>query len=264
MNSCLYQCRVMHHRLAPKVHRFDYRIFMFYLDLDEIDALTNMPFFSRNRFDLFAFYDRDHLGQTEGTVKSKLIAALAEQGIDFPKGGRIALLSLPRVLGYIFNPVSFYFCFDAGGAPLCAVAEVENTFREKKLFFLREPAGENLFRLVAPKHFYVSPFSDLEVHFDFKLRVPGATMEIHIDDRAGDETLLLSALTGRRESLHPARLAWFALKYPMITLWVMFLIHWNALLLWSKGVPFFRKGARPDLQRGLLPSHAQPAEQPIP
>ena len=107
------------------------------------------------------------------------------------------------MLGYIFNPVSFYFCFDADGAPLCAVVEVGNTFREKKLFLLREPAGENLFRLVAPKHFYVSPFSDLDLHFDFKLRVPGETLEIHIDDRAGDETLLLSALTGRRESLIP-------------------------------------------------------------
>ena len=263
MNSCLYECRVMHHRLAPKEHRFAYRIFMFYLDLDEIDLLAGMPLFSRNRFNIFAFHDRDHLEKDGRPVKEKLIAALATQGIEFPAGGRVALLALPRILGYGFNPVSFFFCFDGQGAPLCVVTEVQNTFREKKLFFLRTPSAADRFRLVAPKHFYVSPFSDLEVHFDFKLRVPAETMEIHIDDQAGEETLLLSALTGRRKFLRSARLAWFAIKYPCLTLWIIFLIHWNALLLWLKRVPFFSKAARPELQRDVMHPHASISEQPI-
>ncbi|HEX4086461.1 MAG TPA: DUF1365 domain-containing protein [Chthoniobacteraceae bacterium] len=266
MNSCLYECRVMHHRLAPKVHRFQYRIFMFYLDLDEIDAAAaRLPLFSRNRFNLFAFHDRDHLPGPGRSVKQKAIERLAGAGIDFPPDGRIALLTMPRVLGYGFNPVSFYFCFDSRGAPVCALVEVENTFREKKLFFLHEPGADGRFRLVAPKHFYVSPFSDLEVHFDFNLRVPGDALEIHIDDRsAAGDILLLSALTGRREALGAGRMAWLAVKYPLVTLWVIFLIHWNALRLWLKRVPFYAKEARPEYQRGVLNPHASITQRPMP
>jgi DUF1365 family protein len=257
MNSCLYECTVMHHRLMPKQHRFSYRIFMFYLDLDEIDAIARrIPFFGRNRRNLFAFNDTDHLDDSTGTVKQKLTAYLATQGISLPEAGRIMLLTLPRVLGYVFNPVSFYFCFDAAGSPICAVAEVGNTFREKKLYLLPKPSAEDRFRLIAPKHFYVSPFSDLDLQFDFKLRVPAESLDIHVDDRRGDERVLLSALTGRRAPLTAARLGWFAAKYPLVTLWIISLIHWNAFLLWLKRVPFYRKEARPDLQRDVLHPHA--------
>ncbi len=257
MNSCLYECNVMHHRLSPKEHRFSYRIFMFHLDLDEIDTVAKRnPFFSRNRRGLFAFYDSDHLQEGEGTVKEKLRAYLAGNRITLPDRSRIMLLTLPRVLGYIFNPVSFFFCLGPEGAPLCAVAEVGNTFGEKKLYLLPQPVAEDRFRLLVPKHFYVSPFSELDLQFDFKLRVPADTMEIHVDDRNGEERVLLSALTGKRAPLTTGRLAWFAVKYPMLTLWIMTLIHWNALLLWIKRVPFHRKEARPDLQRDVLHPHA--------
>lgn len=260
MNSCLYECNVMHHRLAPKEHQFRYRIFMLALDLDEIDELTRrIPLLSHNRPNLYSYRDRDHLtlaGWERATTRENLVAFLAQNGIQFPGSGRITLVTLPRVFGYLFNPVSFYFCCDAAGAPLCAVVEVGNTFGEMKPYLLREPVGENFFRLITPKHFYVSPFSPLDLAFDFKLRVPGDQLEIHIDDRDGEQRVLLSALTGRRVALTTARLAWFTIKYPLITLKVIFLIHWHALLLWGRRLPWYRKAADCDLQRDVLRPHA--------
>ena len=260
MNSCLYECRVMHHRLTPKEHHFRYRIFMFALDLDEIDEIDRgIPLFSRNRWNLYAFRDRDHLtlpGWERATTRENVVEFLARNGIQFPSDGRITLVTLPRVVGYIFNPVSFYFCRDAAGVPLCAVVEVGNTFGEMKPYLLREPASEGLFRLVTPKHFYVSPFSALDLVFDFKLRVPGDQLEIHIDDREGGQPVLLSALTGKRAPLTTAQLAWFTVKYPLITLKVIFLIHWHALLLWAKRLPWHRKTENRDLQRDVLRPHS--------
>src|SRR6187402_1257125 len=213
--SCLYECSVMHHRLAPKEHHFSYRIFMFSFDLDEIDAIAaRIPFFSRNRANLYTFRDSDHLPLGRATVKENVIEYLAQNGIRFPAAGRISLVTLPRVLGYIFNPVSFYFCRDEAGAPLCAVVQVGNTFGEMKPYLLREPTGNDFFRLITPKHFYVSPFSALDLAFDFKLHVPGETLDIHIDDREGERRVLLSALTGRQAPLTAGRLAWLTLKYP--------------------------------------------------
>src|SRR5436190_15770780 len=202
LSSCLYECEVMHHRLVPKEHHFRYRIFMFSLDLDEIDAVAARTLgFSHNRRNLYEFRDRDHLtlpGHETGSLKDNLTFWLADQGIQLPPNGRIRLVTLPRVLGYICNPVSFFFCSDAAGSPLCAVVQVGNTFRELKPYLLREPTGANGFRLVTPKHFYVSPFSKLDLSFDFKLKVPEEHLELHIDDREGDRRVLLSALTGRR------------------------------------------------------------------
>jgi len=259
MNSCLYECSVMHHRLEPKEHHFCYRIFMFALDLDEVPTLAKrLPFFSLNRWNLYTFRDRDHLtlaGGEKKSAKENLVAYLAENGIQFPADGRILLVTLPRVLGYIFNPVSFYFCSDAVGTPLCAVVEVSNTFREMKPYLLRERGSEGNFRLITPKHFYVSPFSALDLAFDFKLRIPGETLDIHIDDRAGERRVLLSALTGKLAPLTTARLLWFTLKYPFITLKVIFFIHWHAFRLWLKKLPFHRKSANPELQRDVLRPH---------
>jgi uncharacterized protein len=256
MNSCLYECNVMHHRLAPKQHRFAYRIFMFYLDLDELDSVAaRIPFFARNRPNLFAFNDADHLPNSAGTVKEKLITYLTSRDVLLPQDARFMLLTLPRLLGYVFNPVSFYFCFDSAGTPFCAVAEVGNTFGEKKIYLLSDLSAVNRFRLVTPKNFYVSPFSPLDLDFDFKLRVPAETLEIHIDDCQADQIILLSALTGHRAPLTAPRLAWFAIKYPFVTLWVIAMIHWNALLLWLKRVPFYRKEERVDLQRDVLHPH---------
>ena len=260
MNSGLYECRVMHHRFAPKVHHFRYGIFMFALDLDEIDAVAaRTPFFSRNGANVYAFRDRDHLtlpGLEHAGVKANIVAWLRQQGVAFPEGGRIMLVTLPRVFGYVFNPVSFYFCFDTAGQPLCAIAEVGNTFGEMKPYLIRERTPHGVFWRLTPKHFYVSPFFGLNLTFDFRLRVPGDRLDIHIDDLDGDKRVLLTSLTGRRAPLTAARLAWFTLKYPMVTLKVISLIHAHAVALWLKRVPWHRKADNATNQRGVLKPHA--------
>lgn len=263
LRSCLYECTVMHHRLSPKENRFTYSLFLFCLDLDEINAVASRVCgFSYNRFNLYSFRDRDHLtGRKGGTVKQNLAAYLDQNGVALPPDARVILLTLPRVLGYIFNPVSFYFCFDAAGLPLCALAQVGNTFGEMKPYLLTAPDAEGVFRLRTPKHFYVSPFSALDLDFDFKLHAPGEALQIHIDDRQGERRILLSSLTGTRVPLTTGQLARLTLKFPLLTLKVIFLIHWQALLLWLKRLPFHTKAANAHLQRDVLNPHQSIAKE---
>jgi DUF1365 family protein len=257
MNSCLYECSVMHHRFAPKVHHFQHDLFMFYLDLDELDQLSrNILLFSHNRKNIYSFGDGDHEPAGPGPLKERIAGFLKQQGIQLA-GGRVMLLTLPRICGYIFNPISVYYCFDEAGAPVATVVEVGNTFRELKLYLLRREdlAAGGGFEKILPKHFYVSPFSSLELSFDFRLKIPHELLEIKIDDRDGADKVLISTLTGLRAELSNRNLAWFTLKYPLVTLKVIFLIHWHAFRLWAKRVPFARKAANASLQREVLRPH---------
>jgi DUF1365 family protein len=262
MNSALYECTVTHDRVQPTRHRFAHRLFMLALDLDDIDALARrIPWFSRNRANLFSFHDRDHLvlpGLEDAGIKANLIVWLAGRGIAVPGDARVMLVTLPRLLGYVFNPVSFYFVFDGASRPLCAVAEVRNTFGELKPFLVdgtlvarTETSGAG-FRLVAPKEFYVSPFFRLDLRFDFQLRVPSDRLDVRVDDWDGDRRVLRTALVGRRTPLTASRLLWYSLKYPFLTLRVIALIHVHAALLWLKRVPWHKKAANPQAQRGFF------------
>jgi DUF1365 family protein len=261
----------MHARFAPRPHRFLYRIFLFAIDLDELGQLPrSLALFSVNRANVYRFDDRDFLPTHEalhngpnaapsaGALKERVLAFLAARGLDLT-GGRVILIALPRVFGYGFNPVSFYFCYDRTGAPAAAIAEVTNTFREIKPYYLgpdTQAAARGEFRVRVPKHFYVSPFSDVDVAFDFTLRTPGDRLSIQIDDYTGGERVLTSTLTGTRQPLTNGRLAWFTLKYPFLTLRIIGLIHWHALLLWWKKLPWFAKAARAADQRQLYRPHS--------
>jgi len=269
----------MHARFAPKAHRFVYRIFLFAIDLDEVDALHGMlRLFSRNRRNLYSFRDGDFLPTNEpvhngpsrpavasnSSLKLRVVAHLAASGIDLT-GGRVMLVTLPRVLGYLFNPVSFYFCYDRTGAPVASLAEVTNTFKEMKPYLLGpETRRDGVFTMRVPKQFYVSPFSDVDVAFDFTLRAPGDRLSVQIDDYVGAERMLTSTLAGPRQPLTDARLAWFTFKYPLLTLRIIGLIHWHAFRLWLKNVPWFAKSARGSEQRDLYRPHGSLTDTPAP
>lgn len=245
----------MHQRLRPKRHGFSYRVFYLWLDLDSLASFDkSLCFFSRNRFNLFSFYDCDHLGGGHANVKDGILEALVKRGIDTSRIASIKMLAFPRVLGYGFNPVTFFYCFAIDGSPVCALAQVTNTFREQKCYVLPEPGADG-FALITPKHFYVSPFSALDLKFDFHLRLPDEKLHITVDDLDNDGKMLISALTGTRRALSDAALLACAVKYPLLTLKVTALIHWHALRLWIKRVPWFGKGADKALQRDVLRPH---------
>ncbi|OOQ60581.1 hypothetical protein BC343_25075 [Mucilaginibacter pedocola] len=249
----------MHHRLAPKVHSFHYEVFMFYLDLDEIDELSRrLKFMSRNRFNLFNFRDKDHLQlpcekpDTAKTTREHINAYLAENSIAIPPK-RIMVLTNLCTLGYQFNPVSFYYCYNDADEPFCAIVEVCNTFLEIKPYFLGSDTKQNAgFKLNTEKYFYVSPFIDMDTCFDFDLQVPGDKLQVRIDDydKAG-KRFFISTLTGIRKPLTDKNLLLYFFSFPLITVKVIAMIHWQALKLWLKKLPFHRKGDNADKQRGV-------------
>lgn len=252
LNSCLYECRLGHSRLKPRPHRFGFRLFMFYLDLDELPKLDQtLRLFKRNRASLFSFFDSDHLREGHSGVRKNLSVFLEKNGIQLGEG-KVFLLTHARIFGYVFNPVSFYFCFDERGDPLCAVPEVNNTFGEMKPFLLDRTSWKaGGFQQRVPKLFHVSPFMNLDVQFGFHLIVPKDTVSIQIEDFEADARIFRASLHGVRRPLTDARLGWFALKYPCLTLRIMLAIHWQALRLVLGRVPFHRKGENPEMQRGF-------------
>ncbi len=253
MNSCLYECTVMHKRLRPKTHQFTYRIFLFWLDLDELAAVErSVPIFSAGTRNLYSLQAEDHFSFGAQSIRSNVISWVQSQG-ETREIANVRMLTLPRFLGYTFNPITIYILYNAAGDPITSVTEVGNTFKELKPYLV--PAEGEHFHSRATKHFYVSPFSDLDLAFDFKYETPSERLRVWIDDYRDEEKELISVLSGKRLPLTTANLLYCTLKYPLITLKVITLIHWEAIRLWLKKVPFHRKEANPHLQRGVFRPH---------
>jgi DUF1365 family protein len=162
-----------------------------------------------------------------------------------------------RTMGHQFNPVSFYFVYE-NDKPVCSVAEVGNTFGEMKLFLLNhETLKENQFLYRTKKYFYVSPFIEHDVEFDFQLTLPNDKLNLRIDDYRAGNRFFIATLTGDRKELTQLQLVWYAIRFPFITLKIIGLIHWNAMLLWMKKIPYHKKEANANLQRDVLRKYPQ-------
>lgn len=246
MRSCLYLGEVMHKRLAPFRHQFTYKVFSLCVDLDELPALS-LRFLSHNRFNLVSFHDRDHGARDGSPLRPWVDAALAGAGLDLG-GGPIRLVCFPRILGYVFNPLSVYFCYDPTEQLRAILYEVKNTFGDQHGYLIEVPEGfdgHGPIRQETAKLFYVSPFIDMNCRYRFRMAEPAERLSVLI--RQWDERgeLLIATLTGRRAPLSDRSLVSAFLRYPLMTLKVIGAIHWEALWLWLKGARFHHRPAPP-------------------
>lgn len=256
-----YLCfgQVMHRRLRPAVHAFRYPVFYLRLRLQALEQ-ASQSLFSINRFNLFSLHFADH-GARDGSPPLPWIRALlAREGIE--ADGDIWLQAFPRVLGYVFNPVSFWYCHDRDGGLRAVLAEVSNTFGEHHNYLLVSPEGGNIRdgqTLLAHKVFHVSPFMDVRGFYRFRFHAwprtehddgqhPGRSgsrnlVRIEHADEAGD--LLHTSVSGVAAPMAPRSLLRALFAYPWQSVGVIARIHWQALQLWLKRVPFFSKPVPP-------------------
>ncbi|MFN3521728.1 MAG: DUF1365 domain-containing protein [Phenylobacterium sp.] len=231
--SGLYAGVVSHVRRRPRAHRLRYRIFMLLLDLDEIDGLARRSrLFARNRFGLLSFHDADHGDRRGGDLRTWAETQLKAAGL--PYGGAIRILSMPRILGFGFNPLSVWFCHDPAGGLSAVIYEVNNTFGQKHSYLIPAPPGPRL-RQACDKDFHVSPFMDMDLGYRFRIVAPGSAVAIGVDAHDGCGLVLAAAFAGQRRPLTDGGLLRAWLGHPWMTLGVLTAIHWEALKIWLKG-----------------------------
>lgn len=252
MNSEFFISYIKHERFFPKAYEFENRYFWTKFDLDELDELhKTTPIFSRNKFNLVTFRDHDHINLGHKTLKENIQAWLLEQGVT-EAITKIELVTNPRILGYVFNSVSFYF-LETTKDPYIII-EIGNTFKEQKPFLVRpecKKGDEWVFK--TQKQFYISPFTSLENYMVFKIRRNLKSFVVNIDDFNTENKLEVRAtFTGRRVPWSNSTLLKFFFIYPMTTLRLISSIHYHAFKLFLMKVPYHKKDANLHLQTNLF------------
>lgn len=239
-HSALYIGKVIHRRLRPRLHQLRYRIFSLLLDLDEIDGLArNLRLFSRNRFNLIAFHDRDHGDGSCEPLRSQVEGHVRAAGLTTALGA-IELLTMPRLLGFVFNPISLYFCRGHDGDLIAVLYEVSNTFGERHTYVMPIAGDGTDVRQNCAKRFHVSPFLPMNLHYKFRVRPPGRDLLIAINVIDAQGPILVALQTGTRHELSDATLVRAMLTHPLMTWKVVAGILWEAARLRIKRVPVHR------------------------
>jgi DUF1365 family protein len=251
VKSAVYQGNVVHRRLAPTTHRLSYRVFSFYLALDELDTLTQrLRLFSYNRFNLFSFYDNDHGPGENSSLKRHIDCLLQKHGVKLDQA-KVMILCYPRVLGYVFNPLTVYYCHDKNDVLKVVIYEVNNTFGERHSYVIpidpAEPQHQSCTKTLS-----VSPFTRNEGDYRFHLQGPDDNILVGVDLREGGAPVLKTYFTGKRSILSDRHLLWLAIAYPFMTLKVIIGIHFEALRLWLKGLRLFKRRKSPSYSTALI------------
>jgi DUF1365 family protein len=238
--SALYDGVVVHIRHAPRSHRLRYQMLQILFDLDELPDLDRrLRLFAFNRLGLLSFNERDHLAGAGEPLRVQVEALLAAAGLE--AGGAIRILCMPRVLGYVFNPLSLFYCHRPTGELAAVILEVHNTFGERHCYVLEAGAGP-LVRSRWRKTFFVSPFLGQDMVYDARISAPAEQVTTLIVGRQlGGAPLITASFTGRRRDLTDQTLAATFLRHPLATLKVIAAIHWEAVKLFAKGVRLHRQ-----------------------
>jgi len=240
--SAIYSGWVRHRRHAPRAHAFRYRVALLYLDLAELDQVFERhPLWSLERRNLASFRRADYLGPAELPLDEAVRRRVAKATGSRPHGP-IRLLTQVRHAGYVFNPVSFYYCFAADGQTLEAiVAEITNTpWQERHAYVLPVDRGERHGRAARwrfPKRFHVSPFMAMQRDYAWCFTAPGEDLRVHMDVFDGDRREFDATLVLERQALDRRGLTRVLLRFPLMTLKVIAAIHWQALRLLLKRTP---------------------------
>ena len=242
MNSCIYNGIVTHKRFKPVKHFLKYKTFSFFIDLDEIEELDNNNIiFSFNKFNIFSFYNRDH-GDRDGKslknwVMDNLIKFKISENIN-----KIKLLCYPRIFGYVFNPLSIFYCYQDEKLKVIFY-EVKNTFNEQHTYIFRVN-DSNIVTQKCKKKFYVSPFMNMDTYYTFKLLNPDEKLSVSIEQTDRKDTILTAVQTGERKDFNLKQLVVNFFKYPLMTIKIISAIHFEALLLWKKGAIYRKRDTK--------------------
>ena len=245
MNSCIYHGYVSHARLAPVGHTFRYPVYFFGLDLAELPSLPGISrWFGYNQRRPLAVHDRDYLAAGNEPIVEKLTRFLNQSGVA-DATARVFMVTAARYWNYVFNPVSFYYCYNPAGQLRCTVAEVNNTFEERHLYILpasRPVAPHAPAHFETPKAFHVSPFNDLKGTYAFRFSPPSPELAIDVNIVRGGEVVFRSRLEGAPVPFTPANLRRTVLRYPLTAaLTVPRIVAQAARLHFQKRLPVFTK-----------------------
>lgn len=240
LQSAIYRGSVVHERLRPKRHSLRYAVFSLLLDLDELPELDRrFRLFAHNRFAPLSFYDRDHGPTTGAALRPWVEDRLREAGIE-AKGGPIRLLCYPRIFGYVFNPLSVFFCYRPDGGLAAILYEVCNTYSERHTYVIPVAGSKRpIVRQTCRKSLYVSPFIDMAADYHFRVLPPDDEVSIVIRQEDAGGLLLAACFRGEREEIDERALARILLRFPLQTLKIITAIHWEALRMWLKGFRVF-------------------------
>jgi len=245
--ASLYVGEVMHARLKPVGHRFTYRVANLLVDIDQLRAADRIcRLFSVGRFNLFSFHEADHGPRDGSSLRRHVDGILADAGVAPPE--RVLLLCYPRVLGYVFNPISVYFAFGPEERPSAVIYEVRNTFGEAHTYVAPVRDGDVSaagIRQSRAKRFYVSPFMPMRQRYNFSLLPPGEAVRVRILETDDEGPILAATFAGRRRPLTSRSVAAIFAAMPFHTLKVMAGIHFEAIRLYLKGLRTFSRGAPP-------------------
>lgn len=231
--SALYRGWVIHRRRSPRTHRFKYSVFAMLIDLDELPLLDRtLKLFSWNRRGIVSFQDRDHGDGKD--LRAWLNRKLSDAGIA--ADGKTSVLCYPRLFGYVFNPISVWFCHSNDGALTAIVYEVHNTYDERHAYVLPVDHKAATIRQRCAKDFYVSPFLSMDCAYEFRIRPPGEDVSIAIHEEEAGKPILNASFYGRRHGLSDWSLVGALFRYPLMTLKIVAGIHFEAVRLMLKGI----------------------------